>query len=259
YSQVTFSHVIPAGCYQIRLYLACPSANGGITYFDDVSLTTTYSLPAFLQNGCSTVTFGQAGIGDGQPSALFNGAYSAMQIGSIAYNTAFDGDVGSVIAWGKVDGAARWTDAATMRYLWHPKSRTDQTVYMIIGKHTDNHTLFWRRRIAAATFEQKYVFNPTGPTDWFCMGMRWDVTSTPKNIAGFVYVPGVLSFTKVFDTEPTNGNEQWNKTTYPVDDNNSLLAAGGENSQLWIGHEAHCYQWAGVALTDAEMQQVMVS
>jgi len=259
YTQVQFSHVVPAGCYQVRLYLACPDANGGIAYFDDVTLTTTYTNPAFVQNAVSTVTFGQLGIGDGQRSALFNGANSALHLGTTGFNAAFDGDVGSVIAWGKVDSAGRWTDDSTMRYLWHPKSRTDITIYMIIGRHTDDHTIFWRRRVAAGIYEQTYVFSPAGPTTWFCMGMRWDVSSPTKNIAGFLYAPGVVAFTKVFDADPTGyGDEAWNKTTYPVDDFNCVLAGGAPNAQLWIGNQAHCYQWAGVALTDAEFLQAMV-
>lgn len=259
YTQVSFSHTIPAGCYQIGLFLAGPAVNGGIAYFDDVTLTSPqYTLDAWQYYGSTAVTFGQPGMGDGRTSALFNGALSGIGIGNPAYNSAFDGNVGSAIAWGVVDGAARWTDASTFRYLWHAKSRPEATVYIVQGRHTDSHTVFWRRRIAGTTYEKKYVFSPTGPITWFCMGFTWDLTSSPQNMAGWVYAPGHTSFTKVFDETPANGNELWNKTTYPVDDWNTLLAGGAANSQLWVGKEQNCYQWAGAALTDAEMRRVMV-
>ncbi len=38
YAQVTAYFTAPAGCSSVRLYLECPSAAGGIAYFDDVSI-----------------------------------------------------------------------------------------------------------------------------------------------------------------------------------------------------------------------------
>lgn len=39
YTEVTTTFTAPAGCYKVRLYLWCPSTNGGIAYFDDCSIT----------------------------------------------------------------------------------------------------------------------------------------------------------------------------------------------------------------------------
>ncbi len=39
YGQVTDSFTVPAGCGNVRIELHCPTANGGICYFDDIFLT----------------------------------------------------------------------------------------------------------------------------------------------------------------------------------------------------------------------------
>lgn len=39
WTEVSETFVVPASCYEVRIYLHCPSTNTGIAYFDDVSAT----------------------------------------------------------------------------------------------------------------------------------------------------------------------------------------------------------------------------
>ncbi len=254
YTLKNISFTIPVGCYSIVIYLAGPAVNGGVCYFDDVSLTADQPLHGLYS--VAGITYGQPGLF--APAAQFSGASSSVQIGSPAFNAFWNGNCGSALAWGMVDGSARWTDASEFRYLFHAKSRPDQTVYLVFGKHTDSHTLFWRRRLAAGTYEKKYVFAPTGTLDWFCMGMTWDVVSTPKRIACYLYTHADRVFQVVSDEAPAAGNESWDNNTYPVDDINTLLMAGGPSSQEWIGLGSLSAYWSGQALSIAQMQRMMV-
>jgi hypothetical protein len=257
YTQVTYTFTVPATCYAIQLALLGPTANGGIAYFDDASLIG--NIPYSGRYAAAGMTYGVAGIGDGKLAARFSGADTGLLIGSKAFGAFWNGNIGSVMGWGKVDGAARWTDAASYRYLFHPKSRQDGTVYIVIGKNQTNHQLVWRRRVAGATYEKTYTLSPTGPTTWFCMGFVWDRVSTPKRYAGYVYAPGHTAWTKVFDEAPGAGvgDQDWVNATYTVDDSNCVLAGGSLTAQEWFGDEYLCAYWAGVALTDAEMLRAM--
>jgi len=258
YAQVSYSFVIPSGCYDILVSLLCPTANGGICYFDDVSLIG--NMPYNGLYAAAGMTYNISGPGDGRGAARFSGADTGLLIGSKAFGLSYNGNVGSVIAWGKVDAAARWTDATSYRYLFHPKSRQDATVYIVIGKNQTNHQLVWRRRVASTTYEKLYTFSPSGPTGWFSMGFRWNMLSSPKNFAGFVYAPGHTAFTKVFDETPSvgYGDQLWDTATYTVDDANCVLAGGSITAQEWFGDEARAFYWAGAALTDNEFYKGMV-
>ena len=252
YQKVTHSFVIPSGCYQISVSLLCSTVNGGVCYFDDVSLICS-DYPMSGVYPASGVTYGQPGIGDGGLAAVFDGNDSPVKIGSRAFNTLWNGDKFSALTWAKVDSGARWTDATTYRYSFHVKSRPNATVYAVLGKSNANHQLIWRRRIAGLTNEHTYTFAPTGPLGWFCMGMTVDV-SKPK-MCGYLYVPGSLDWFKVFDV--AGDGLPWDKIAYPVDDSNTVLFGGSATAQEWIGAGALVAYKPGL-LSDDEMQSAMV-
>jgi hypothetical protein len=254
YAQVTYTFTVPANCYNLYFTLLGPSANGGVCYFDDVTFTVA-NMPLDGIYAATGVTCGATGMGDGKTAVAVTGVDTYVEIGNRVFNSVWNGNRGSAIAWGKVDAAERWTDASTFRYLFHIKTRVSNFTYLVFGKHTDSHTIFWRRRIENAIFEKTHVFNPAGTTDWFCMGMIWDVVSSPKRIAGFLYADGAWS--KVFDEEPTVGNEVWVNATHPVDDGNAVLLAGSTTAQEWIGSGAHMAYWPDRVLTDSQMKKVM--
>ncbi len=256
YTQVSFTFTAGPNCTDIGLSLWCPGANGGIAYFDDVSVTCAEPLDAIYST--LGTTLGQSGIGDGKTSVAVTGGDSGIRLGSKAFNSLWNGNVGSSIAWAKVDGAARWLDATSWRYTFHVKSRPLETVYIAYGKSSTDHQLWWRRRCAVGAYDITYTFSPNGTLDWFCQGMTWDMVSNPKRIACYLYTKADGVWQKVSDAAPATGNENWDKGTYPADDPNVSLLAGTPTTQEWIGNGQHIALWNGIVLTDAEMRQVMV-
>jgi hypothetical protein len=257
YTQIIETFTTPAGCYDLNIALYCPTVNGGIAYFDDFSVVGTMRLDGIY--AAAGVTYGQPGPISGYASVALSGADTSVLVGSPAYNAKFNGDKGSVICWGKVDGAARWNDTSTHRYLYHIKARPSSIHYVAVGtQKTATNRIGWLRNAGGTAYTKYYDFTPAGTTDWFCMGMTWDVTSTPKRIACYLYTAADKMWQKVSDEEPAVGNEHWDQVTYPADDLNAdVLGGTGLATQEWIGNGGPIVEWAGVALSDGEMRMVM--
>jgi hypothetical protein len=253
YTQVTNTFVVPATCYSVQITLWCPSVAGGISYFDDASLTCNYPLSGVYQP--SGITYGEPGIGDGRTSTKHNGSDSGILIGSKAFGQLWNGNVGSSVSWGRVAGASQWTDGSTLRYPIHVKSRQSSNVYLVSGKQTTNHTLTWIRRCVNAQFEYTYTFPTVGTLKWFCQGFTWDINGKFKC---YLYIPGELNWTKLYDAIPSSGNENWSNASYTADDPNTVLAAGSLTQQEWIGWCSWQAYWGGATLTEKEMRDVMV-
>lgn len=244
------THVLPAGCYAIRIYAACATGVvGSAVWWDDMQLNMDWSLDGIYAS--AGVTYGEPGIGDGNTSVAVSGANTYCQVGYPGFSSLWDGDLGTAIMWGRVDGAARWTDGSTFRYLWHIKSALTATRYIVFGKHTNNHSIFWRRRNAGGILEIIHNFG-TGPTDWFCMAMTWDVSG--DNSRMFWQNSGVV--TKEYDGVLGVGGGAWG--TDPVNDQNAQLLAGSLTAQEWMGWGAMCAWWNNVALGDAAIAALMV-
>ncbi len=256
YTQASFTYTPAAGVNALRLRLYCPAANGGICYYDDMSVTAITDCTALYPT--ASVTYhqpGPTGMHNVPYSAKFLGAASGVGLGSGGYHALHNPDVGSAIGWGRVNAAGVWTDATTHRYLWHPKDSYDPNYYLVFGKYqTVNNSVFWRRKVGAAgnSNEQVYTFT-TPPLDWFCMGYSWDI-SIPR-LKGYIYAPGNTPWTKVFDIAGVGMDTMLDRNwSDPI---NTLLMAGGTNSQLWQGWGGVTGQWAGITLSDGEMQRAM--
>lgn len=256
YTEVAGTINIPSTCTEIIVYLQAPTGGGNFAYFDDFALTGTVNLDGTYSP--SGVTLGVTGVGDGNTAASFTGVSTYVGWNGILFDSLFNPDLGSAIAWGKMS-AAEWADATELRYLFHQKSANNATSYVVFGKHTDAKTLFWRRRTGVGTSdnEQKYVFGSVPDDQWFVMGYTWDI-STPR-LRGYLYVPGVLAWTKVFDIAGADMNSL---TSLDFSDYNACIMAGssapgGANAQEWMGDGAHVAIWSNIVLSDAEMQSVM--
>ena len=255
YELFTFTYTPPAGVNEVILRLYGPAENGGIAYFDDASAMAVADCTAGYSE--NSTTYQQAGppLKGVKYSVKFLGASSAAYLGSGGYNNLADHDTGSAIGWGKVNAGTVWTDGSMHRYLWHPKDKDDASWYLVFGKYMDtNNSVFWRRRAgpAANSNEQIYTFG-SPPLGWFCMGMSWDIT-VPR-LKGYLYVPGELAWLKVFDVAGVNMDTMAGRDF--KDPYNTFLMAGGQNSQLWQGWGGVTAQWAGLALSDDEMQLAM--
>ena len=167
------------------------------------------------------------------------------------FPTDWNGNLYSAICWMQVDAAARWTDASTFRYGWHVRDGVDATYYTVMGRHTDNHKIFWRRRTGGAITEQTYTFSPAGPLDWFCMGMAFDQS---QPLLDFYLWSSMTGFSK--QTGSTSANlTDWG--SHPPTAGTSLVGAGSLTLQEWIGNHSLTITWAGVKLDDAEMRRAM--
>lgn len=192
-------------------------------------------------------------------SIAFSGDNTGIDLAHVEGNTFgadWNGNLYSAIAWMKVDGAARWTDATTFRYGWHIRDGFDTTYYTVMGKHTDNHKIIWRRRTGGAITEQSYTYDPSGPTDWFCMGIGFDLTGGAGNgpLLDFYLWDSVSGFQKMTGSESANLTDWGN---HPPTEGTTLFGAGSLTLQEWIGSHSLCITWSGVKLSDAEIEQAM--
>ena len=220
----------------------------------ELSGSTAYDLSPQGNHGAyvgAGITLGGAGIGDGRAAARFDGSDTHVQVGLPALASDWDGDHFSLIAWGKVDGEARWTDAATYRYLLHFRSSADATYYVVIGKSTADHQLEWRRRSGGAIVSYTHTFAPAGPLDWFCMGMTFTLAGPVLKF----YLNDRVGGWRRLGQSSSAALTAWgaNPPDNPV---STVLAAGSSTLQEWIGSLAHIAVW-NAALSEAEMQRAM--
>ena len=225
--------------------------------FDEASGTTANSVKktnndgSFESQGGGNFAYRQAGPA-GTYAIHLDGVNVCIDMINKAGNTFatdWNGDLYSAICWMKVDSAAQWTDA-NVRYGWHVRSNLDDTYYTVMGKFSDNHKLFWRRRTGLIT-EQSYTFSPAGPLDWFCMGIAFN-QSAP--LLDFYLWTSALGFKKL--TGSTSANlTAWGNN--PPGISKAVIGAGSWSSQEWIGYHSLTITWAGIKLSDAEMRRAM--
>ncbi|MFA5379431.1 MAG: hypothetical protein WC455_26985 [Dehalococcoidia bacterium] len=77
WTQITLPVTCPAGCASLRLYLQSPAVNGGIAYFDDVSVKPVSPLLSIM-NGKLTCAGGKATAAWGDPHIGTNLAYARV-------------------------------------------------------------------------------------------------------------------------------------------------------------------------------------
>ena len=187
----------------------------------------------------------------GTAAPTFDGSNTYVSFGNASFAAAWDGDLFSMISWGRVDGSARWTDSATYRYLQHIRSSADSTYYAVMGKNTTNHQLEWRRRSGGAIVSQTYTFSPSGPLDWFCMGMTHDQSVPVLNYYLWDSVNGFQTLT------PSNSASLTAWGANPPDQaGTTVMMAGSITAQEWIGAGAQHIVWDRM-LSTATMQALM--
>lgn len=240
--------------YRQRVRRAAPGALVGYWPLDEQGGTTARDISArgnVAAYAPSGVTLGTPGV-DGARGVSFNGTdtYVNIQTSINTFGADWNGNLYSMVAWGRVDAAARWTDATTFRYLTHLRA-VDTTYYTVLGKSTTDHQLTWRRRVGGPIVEILYTFSPAGPLDWFCMGLTVD-QSVPLMIAYLWDSAG--GFREVGRSSSANLTA-W--TGNPPAEGSTVLGAGSLTLQEWIGSLDEPAVWCGVALTAAQMRQVM--
>ena len=141
----------PGGCVDMRYYLRCTDAAGGIAYFDDASLV------AAAPNGPIP----------GLTAPYYDGVNDYCNIYSAALAAAFNGAEGTLLTWARVSGAGVWTDGAT-RYI--ARLRADDSNEITIRKAIGADT-FYFSYIAGNTFEELAMTQSA--TGWLCAALTW--------------------------------------------------------------------------------------
>jgi len=97
---------------------------------------------------------GEAGL-DGEPCAFFGGS-AKVQFGSAAFAADWNGDLHSIIAWGRMDQAGRWSDG-TEREALRIIGTVDTSGYALLRKVSTGNQLRWHHRSGAGVSEVSLV------------------------------------------------------------------------------------------------------
>ncbi len=163
YAQINRGFTTPASCVSIRIELWCPTANGGIAYFDDVQLIGQ-------KHGTYVgVTLGQLGIGDGLTCPLFDGVNDYMQPPA-GFRAAFNPQEGTLCLWLKNNIA--WADA-TIRGLF--RISIDGNNLVQIDKGGSNIIDFYYIAGGVTNLVQR----ATTETAWSHVSLTWSTSALP--------------------------------------------------------------------------------
>jgi len=160
----------------------------GYYRMNEAAGAVAFDLSPQVNDGAYTaVTLGEAGIGDGETCALFDGATSYLDIASLIPD--FDPSYFTFHAWFKVANAAMWTDGVQ---------------YNMFTVTTDgNNLMYFCKSVGVNLVGYRYVANGidstvhrTGvsSTDWLTMGLTVDAVADEKiNYFGGLQVGAVQS------------------------------------------------------------------
>ena len=218
YGQVTVTFSAPAGCSSVLVRLYCPAAEGGVAYFDDVSL----------------VAASANGVGDGGNAPFFDGVNDFCNVYSAGLAGAFNGAEGTLMAWAKVAAAGVWADGQG-RYLAYMYVDESNRVSLAKNGVNDVVTLAYNAGGVNMACNSACVL-----TSWFQMAMTW--SKSADQVKGYVNGAQV-------DTTKT-GLGVWVGALNPVAVN--VGAATTQPVSVWHGALAHAALW-NVALTAGEI------
>lgn len=191
---------------------------------NELAGAVAYDLSGNGHDGAYTgVTLGEPGIGDGNPCPRFDGVNDILNVHSAGLATAFDGDEGTVMMWGKVINAAEWPAADT-----RPLDFREDAENRFYFSKESNQLLY---RFEAGNTERDGV-QATTTLNWFHMAMTWSIAASSVRF----YFNG-----ERFGA--TLGTNAWVGTLTVA----SIGAYPGPLLQ-WDGWLAHAALWAGTVL-----------
>ena len=114
----------------------------------------------------TSVTLGQAGIGDGRSCPLYDGSASFNNIFSAALDADFNGAEGSLAVWSRVRNVGVWTDGSVRAFV---HIRTDASNLLYIVK-SGNNTVQYAYIAGGVTESQDLTISDTG---WNVYSMSW--------------------------------------------------------------------------------------
>jgi len=183
-------------------------------------------------------TLGQPGIGDGGTSAFFDGALDYVDIYSAAFNTAFNGQEGTVMAWAKVANAGVWTDGAFRRIFTLQQDATER----ISAYKTNTNDNIASIYIANNIFRLRdYSENST---NW----LLYTLTFSKSNDAAIVYL----------NTLPAVPLTSLGTSSIVLNPASTIIGSADTTpTQPWYGYLAHVAVW-DYALTPAQIAGLYV-
>lgn len=119
----------------------------------------------------------QTGIGDGNTAPFFDGTNDQIDIDTVALNSVFDGDLGTVCAWVRVLNAAMWPDANGYLIISF-KAAGDNWIYFQKDVAPLPNELFLQRAAGGGVG----LPHTTTITDWFYAAATWDEVTNELSI-----------------------------------------------------------------------------
>jgi len=181
----------------------------------------------------TAVAMGNAGIGDGRTSGLYDGSTSYTNIYSAGLAAAFNGAEGSLLIWGKVSGVGVWTDGTIRALIGILAQVTDYVIMRFQG----NGTILGG--IVAGDTSKTAIF--TSPTDalWHRFAISWSVLGNALKL----YLDGVQQGATV------TGLGTWSPASWLT--NSSCIGANSTApGQPFSGTLAHCALWSKALTAD---------
>ena len=114
-----------------------------------------------------------AGIGDGYTAPIFTPGNDRVNIFSAALQAGFNGDEGTLMAWGIVANVGVWADGAQRRLVHCP--HTDFNNFIFLSK--DNVVQRFQNSRTANAGGINQQFNGLTTTNWFCTVLTWSTTA----------------------------------------------------------------------------------
>jgi len=215
YTRYEINFVAPAACISVRIDIMCPAANGGIAYFDSVSVM------GGTEGIYSNVGLNAGGIGDGRSSGLYDGSTSFTNVYSAVLASAFNSAEHTLAIWIKFASVSVWTDTlnrAQISMFVDANNRTE------LVKAAGNNTYAFVH-VAGGTIKV-YNHSPISFSDWWfaCITISKSA-DTKKDYVNGVQVGSTLTALGNWSGGlPSNGCVIGARQTTPTIVNNGLLA-----------------------------------
>lgn len=188
--------------------------------------------------GANAPTLGQSGIGDGRVCPSFDGN-DVVNIYSAAFNTDFNGQEGTFMAWGRITNSAIWTDGLQHNIC---QIRVNGSNLVALMKYSFDNTLRFQYSAGGTT----EAFNTTdyAVTTWLHVAFTWSLSG---NVV-YGYINGIQ-----VGTSGTLGT--WAGVLDATLCNVGTSQSGGGTG--WTGLVAHAAVW-NVPLTQSEIARLAV-
>lgn len=207
-----------------------PLADSSGTQMTDVSGNSLHGV-------YDDVTLGVTGIGDGGTAASFDGSLSNANFYNAGFDSAFNRNEGTLMAWVKVANSGVWTNGNEGNVFRIGNQDGSAYFTMAIRKSSSPNN---QLRVFRNTNNDQgdFTINSVTETDWMCLVLTWSITADEQ----IFYIDGVQQ-TSV-GSLPDGADKDI--------EGRANLGAFGDSSRVWNGSIAHAAIWSK-ALTPTQI------